>query len=115
MAMCFALATFLAAAVASAPQAEKKGGNSKTVTGCLQKSDEADEYRLTSTDGKLYDLRSSSVKLGEHVGHKVTVTGSFKAEGGKDEAEKEEAKEGGQKETGDIQVKTLKMVSSSCQ
>lgn len=113
MALCFALLIVLAISLATAQQSAKKG-SSKTVTGCLQKSDEADEYRLTSTDGKLYDLRSASVKLGEHVGHTVTVTGSFKPEAGKEENEKEEAREAGQKETGDIQVHSLKMVSSSC-
>lgn len=117
IALCFALAAVLAVSLAAAGQAEKKGSN-KTVTGCLQKSDEAGEYRLTSTDGKLYDLRSSSVKLGEHVGHQVTVTGSFKAESSnkeeKEENEKAEARESGQKEAGDIQVHTLKMVNSSC-
>ena len=99
MALCFALVVVLTGSVAAAQQAGKSGnkGSSKTVTGCLQKGDEADEFRLTSEDGKLYDLRSSSVKLGEHVGHKVTVTGSFKLEGGKEENEKEEAKESGQK------------------
>lgn len=109
LALCFAFAV-----VATAQQAEKKG-SSKTVTGCLQKSDEADEFRLTATDGKTYDLRSSSVKLSDHVGHQVTVTGSFKPEGGDKEAdESKEAKEGGKKEAGDIQVQKLKMVSESC-
>jgi len=46
----------------------------------------------------------------------VTVTGTFKPEGyEKDEDEAKESKEKGQKEAGDIQVKSLKMVSSSCQ
>jgi hypothetical protein len=90
-----------------------KNGN-VTVTGCLQKGDEADEFSLTGDDGKLYDLRSSSVKLAEHVGHKVTVSGKFKAEASEKE-EAKESKEGGKKEAGDIQVSTLKMVSGSCQ
>jgi hypothetical protein len=114
LALCVAFAV-VATARAAAQQAEKKG-SSKTVTGCLQKSDEADEFRLTATDGKTYDLRSSSVKLSDHVGHQVTVTGSFKPEGGDKEAdESKEAKEGGKKEAGDIQVQKLKMVSESCQ
>ncbi|HEX7288062.1 MAG TPA: hypothetical protein VF532_17890 [Candidatus Angelobacter sp.] len=104
--------TICTAAIAAAQQSGKKG-SSKTVTGCLQKSDEADEFRLTATDGKIYDLRSSTVKLSEHLGHKVTVTGSFKPESyGKDEDK--EKKETGAKEAGDIQVQSLKMVSTSC-
>jgi hypothetical protein len=104
-------------AFAGAAQQKKgtKGGNT-TVTGCLQKGDEADEFSLTAEDGKLYDLRSSSVKLAEHVGHKVTVTGKFKPEADeKEENEAKESKEGGKKDVGDIQVSSLKMVSSSCQ
>jgi hypothetical protein len=100
---------------ASAQKSGKKGGNT-TVTGCLQKGDEAGEFSLTGDDGKVYGLRSSSVKLAEHVGHKITVSGKLKAEGSeKDEDEAKESKEGGKKEAGDIQVSNLKMVSSSCQ
>ncbi len=116
LAACLAFTLCAFALAANAQKGEKKGGSSKTVTGCLQKGDEADEFSLTGDDGKLYDLRSSSVKLSDHVGHKVTVTGNFKPEGyEKDEDEAKENKEGGKKEAGDIQVKSLKMVSSSCQ
>lgn len=111
---CFALTTGVFALAANIQKGEKKGG-SKTVTGCLQKGDEADEFSLTGDDGKLYDLRSSAVKLADHVGHKVTVTGTFKPESyEKDEDEAKEKKENGKKEAGDIQVKSLKMVSDSC-
>jgi preprotein translocase subunit YajC len=110
--LCFAVSII---AFAATQQQEKKSGN-VTVTGCLQKGDEANEFSITGDDGKLYDLRSSSVKLAEHVGHKVTVSGRFKAEGNeKDEDEARESKESGKKEAGDIQVSNLKMVSSSCQ
>jgi len=114
MAVCLALALCAFALAANAQKGEKKG-STKTVTGCLQKGDEGDEFSLTGDDGQLYDLRSSSVKLSEHVGHKVTVSGSFKPEGGeKDEDEAKESKEGGKKEAGDISVTKLKMVSESC-
>jgi len=103
-----------ALAFAAGPQKKNDKSGNVTVTGCLQKGDEADEFSLTGTDGKLYDLRSTSVKLSDHVGHKVTVSGKFKPE--KYEREEEnEAKESGKKEAGDIQVSSLKMVSSSCQ
>src|SRR5262245_29921258 len=104
--------TCLFISVASA-QKDSKSGGSKAVTGCLQKGDEADEFSLTADDGSVYGLRSSSVKLGEHVGHKVTVSGKFKAEDY--EKDKDENKESGKKEAGDIQVSSLKMVSASCQ
>jgi len=84
----------------------------KTVTGCLQKGDEQDEYSITDTSGKTYEMRSSEVKLADHLGHKVTVIGRLKGE--TDEDEEREAK-GSKKEAGYIQVTKLTMVSTSCQ
>ena|SRR5215469_17569509 len=92
----------------------KTASERKTVTGCLQKGDEANEFALTGEDGKKYDLSSSAVDLSKHVGHKVTVTGTFKAESyEKEKGEENEKKEGGS-EAGDIRVTSLKMVSDSC-
>jgi len=102
--------------LAATAQKVSKSADKVTVTGCLQKGDEADEFSLTSDDGKLYGVRSSSVKLAEHVGHKVTVGGRFKPEGyEKHEDEAKDSKESGKKEAGDVQVSSLKMVSGSCQ
>jgi len=101
----------------AAPQEsqEKSASKTKTVTGCLQKGDQPDEFSITGEDGKSWDLRSSTVKLAEHVGHQVTVTGSPTRE-----AKAEEKKEGqvekaaGKEELGELRVTTLKMVSQSC-
>ena len=108
----FLLAVCVFALGAGAQKGSTKNGN-VTVTGCLQKGDEAEEFSLTGDDGKLYDLRSSSVKLAEHVGHKVTVSGKFKPEA-QEKEEAKESKESGKTEAGDIQVSNLKMVSESC-
>ena len=95
----------------------KAAGEKTTVTGCLQKGDEAKEYSIMGEDGKMYGLRSSAVDLSKHLGHKVTVTGTLKAEsyekekGGKEENEKKE----GMAEAGDIRVTSLKMVSDTCE
>ena len=92
--------------------ADKK---SVTVSGCLQNGDEANEFSITGEDGKNYDLPSSSVDLSKHVGHKVTVTGTFKAESYAKEKGEEEANEKKEApEAGDIRVTNLKMVSDSC-
>jgi len=94
---------------------EKSAGGKKTVTGCLQKGDEANEFSITGEDGKTYDLQSSAVDLSKHLGHKVTVSGTFKPESyekEKGEAEEHEKKEAA--EAGDIRVTNLKMVSDSC-
>ena len=105
------LAVFVALAlVGGAAQAQEKyekggkSGQNMTVTGCLAKGAEADEFAITQ-DGKTYGLRSKNVKLADHLGHKVSVTGKFQPE--KDEAEKG-------KEAGDITVTSLKMISTSC-
>ena len=81
----------------------------------MQKGDEADEFSLTGEDGKTYDLQSSAVDLSKHLGHKVTVTGTFKPESyEKEKGESEEHEKKGATEAGDIRVTNLKMVSDSC-
>ena len=95
----------------------KSPGGKTTVTGCLQKGDETDEFSITGEDGKTYGLRSSAVDLSKHLGHKVTVTGTLKAESYEKEKEKGESEEHEKKEAveaGDIRVTNLKMVSDSC-
>src|SRR5438270_1993346 len=77
------------------PSDEGKTHGSVTVTGCLQKGDEAGEFSITGENGKTYGLRSTAVKLADHVGHKVTVTGQAKPE-------KEAEKEKGSKEVADL-------------
>jgi hypothetical protein len=116
----FALSAFaLALAVYITPIAsaqEKSASGKTTVTGCLQKGDEPGEYSITGEDGKTYGLRSKAVNLSEHLGHKVTVTGTLRpesAEKEKGEAEEHEKKEIA--EAGDIRVTNLKMVSEKCQ
>ena len=98
--------------------AQAKGAGGTTVTGCLQKGDEADEFSITGQDGKTYGLRSSAVDLSKHLGHKVTVSGTLKAESSeKDEHEKAEGAAHEKRETseaGDIRVTSLKMVSENC-
>ena len=77
------LAFLFAASLVSFPSlAQNSSGKSgaqqsatKTVTGCLQKGAKPDTYSLNASDGTTYWLQSDSVKLAEHVGHTVTVTG----------------------------------------
>jgi hypothetical protein len=54
----------------------EQGQQPTTVTGCLAKGKDKDSYTIKGSDGKSYSLTSSTVQLGEHVGHTVTVTGS---------------------------------------
>jgi hypothetical protein len=95
---------------------EKAAGSKQSVTGCLQKGDEAGGFTITDKDGKVWELHGKQVKLGDHAGHTVTVSGMTtnmsKAEEEKIEAN--EKKEAGGMEHGDLQVSSLKMVSESC-
>ena len=110
----FALAVGVYVAATTSAQ-EKSAGGKTTVTGCLQKGDEPGEYSITGEDGKTYGLRSKAVNLSQHLGHKVTITGTLRpesAEKEKGKAEEHEKKEAA--EAGDIRVTDLKMVSDTC-
>jgi hypothetical protein len=92
----------------------------RTLTGCLQKSDDANEYNLTTKKGSTWEIKSDSVKLGEHVGHTVTITGvvSNATAHGMKEDTKEEMKEHGMAkhatESGHMTVTDLTTVSDTC-
>ena len=92
-------------------QTKAKSGKSLSVTGCLQKGDEAGEFSVTGEDGKRYGLHSSnSVDLSKHLGHKVTVTGTKMRE----ENEEKEKKEAGGGEYADLRVTNIKHISETC-
>src|SRR5437773_12112392 len=98
----FAVAAVVALGLASFPTIvgakgqKKSGGGSHSMTGCLQKGDDPNTFKLTNVEGtgpKNVEIVSmaSGVDLTPHVGHKVTVTGTSvgaktaaKAEGTKD-------------------------------
>jgi ribosomal protein L12E/L44/L45/RPP1/RPP2 len=96
-------------------QAEKPTKETKTVTGCLQKGDKPGEFSITGDDGKVWGLHSKSVKLEQHVGHQVTVTGTVHHETKAEEkAEGQMEKAASNEEYGDLRVSELKMVSDTC-
>ena len=87
--------------------------NPVSVTGCLAQGDEANEFSIKAEDGKTYGLRSSNVKMAEHLNHKVTVTGKVTSE--KAKSGKIEAKTGRPEEDAHMKVSSLTMVSTTCQ
>jgi ABC-type sugar transport system substrate-binding protein len=113
----FAGATGLAAAQDTKETTHKK---TRDLTGCLQKSDDANEYNLVTGKGGTWEIKSDSVDLAPHVGHTVTVTGvvSNATMHGMKEDAKAEAKEHGMDknstEHGHLTVTDVKMVSDSC-
>lgn len=95
--------------------------STRTLTGCLQSGENADEYLLTTKKGSTWEVKSDNVKLDQHVGHTVTITGVVshsKMHGMKEDA-KDEAKEHGidknATEHGHMAVTDLTMVSDTCQ
>ena len=92
----------------------------RTLSGCLQAGDSANEYKLSTAKGSTWELHSDAVKLSDHVGHTVTITGvvsNATLHGAKEDA-KAEAKEHGidkdSTEHGHMTVTDLKMISESC-
>jgi hypothetical protein len=92
----------------------------RTLTGCLQKADDAQEYNLTTKDGGTWEVKSDSVKLAPHVGHTMTMTGvvsNATLHGVKEDAKseaKEHAVDKDSTEHGHMTVTNVKMVSDSC-
>ena len=86
-----------------------------TVTGCLQKGTQRGEVTIIGADGKSYDLRSDSVKLDQHIGHQVTVTGTATRETKAEEKKEGQVEKASSREAyGNLSVTELKMVSETC-
>ena len=87
---------------------ENKDNSKHTVTGCLGKISPSNNYTLTDEDGKLWDLRSETVSLGPHVGHTVTVIGTFAKDS------KGRNSSGDTSPQNHLLVTSLKMVRDNC-
>jgi len=109
--------TALPAAGAAKGQ-KKTAGGTHSMTGCLQKGDEANTFKLTNVEGsgpKTVEIvgMASGVDLGPHIGHKVTLTGTTV---GRKAAAKAEGTKGTKEERGEhhMRVSAVKMVSTTC-
>jgi hypothetical protein len=96
----------------SAGNAQKgaQPGSKIRVTGCLQRSGEADVFRLKGDKGQSYDLVSTSVQLSEYVARKVIVAGVFIGK----EDEEDETRQDDEGWSGKIQVTSLNKVADRC-
>ena len=106
----------------------KASGAMKSLTGCLEKGDEPNVFKLTHvTGGGDWELvgAPASLKMSDHVGHKVEVSGTsvsgHAAEmaehhmGGKMESKKDEKKEmKDEKGEQHLKVASFKHVSPTC-
>jgi hypothetical protein len=95
-------------------------GDTRTITGCVSKGDDANEYMLTADDGSTWEVRSTTVSLADHVGHKVAATGVVTnntmhnlKEDAKDAAHDAHMKKS-ESEHGHMKITDVQMVSESC-
>lgn len=51
--------------------------SAKKITGCLQTGDKPGVYSISETNGNVWNVKSSKLDLSQHVGHRVTVIGSW--------------------------------------
>jgi hypothetical protein len=115
----------------AATQTTHHAGAAKSLTGCLEKGDEANTFKLTNvTGGGEWELvgAPAALKMSDHLGHKVEVSGTSlsaaaaeKAEhaaGAKKETKAEEKmekkEEKGEKGEHHLKVAAVKMISSTC-
>jgi lipid-binding SYLF domain-containing protein len=99
-------------------EARSEAKENVTVTGCLQRGDDAREFSIVARDGKTWELHSNSIKLDNHLGHTVTVTGPRTRES-KTQEQAEVKREGvvkasSKEEYANLAVTSLKMVSETC-
>jgi hypothetical protein len=101
-----------------------------TLTGCLQKGDEPNTFLLTNVTGAAADRwelvgAPASLKMADHVGHKVEVHGSavsgataekLEHEKGAKKDAKKETKEEKEKDKGEhhLRVHSLKHIAPTC-
>ncbi|HET7185165.1 MAG TPA: DUF5818 domain-containing protein [Terriglobales bacterium] len=117
-----ALLIFACAVAVAKSDDNDNEGKARTLAGCLQKGDGANEFVLTAKDGSTWELRSDNVDLAPHVGHTVKITGTAsrahaKAHEMKEKTKTEMQEHGMDKnatEHGHLKVTNLSMVSESC-
>jgi hypothetical protein len=117
---CVLLCTCLPATSAKAGSETAKKSRTISVTGCLQQGEVVDRFHIVGRDGKAYALRSTRVRLAEHLGHNVTIKGELKHDPKRDDYDfegsevNEEYGKGKIADFVDLEVTDLKMVAASC-
>lgn len=97
-------------------QSAKAANHQESATGCLSKGEEPGGFSLKDESGKTWELMSTNVKLADHVGHTVTVTGmqTKRSKAKEEKMEASEQREAAGQPYSDLNVTKLKMVSESC-
>jgi hypothetical protein len=108
-----ALSMPLTAASAKGPTLQKEHepahkSQDAVATGCLIRRDKPGDFALTTRDAKLFYVESSTVDLAAHVGHTVTIRGTFVP----DSKTKDDPDKSPEAQT--ISVTKLEMLSKTC-
>jgi hypothetical protein len=118
--MCLALLGATSAWMLAQDSSDKGKSDTRTVTGCLQKTSHQNRFLLVANDGSSWNVHSDKVSLADHVGHTVTATGTVAnatAHNMKEDT-KDMAHDAGMKkdnsEHGTLTVTDVQMVSDSC-
>ncbi len=119
----FVAALLLAGALSVSSVTSARANAADSATGCLQKGDKPDTYKLVSKDGKSWDVWSKKISLAGHVGHTVTLTGDV-TKGGMSGMKDTSMSKMGMSDTskmsgmsmssGSMNVTAMSMVSPSC-
>ena len=107
--------SLLPAIGAAQNETKDKDASLRTLTGCLSNGDKAGEYNLVTPEGNTWEIHTKTVKLSEHVGHTVTISGKVwhpDMHGAKEKAK--EAVDSNAKEHGHLNATDVAMVSDSC-
>jgi hypothetical protein len=120
--LAFSCALALAAGAATQASHTHHAATAKSLTGCLEKGDEANTYKLTHVEGGgNWELLGApaSLKMADHVGHKVEVSGTAMSASSamKMEHAGEKAKGTAMKEENEehhLKVTALKHVAPTC-
>jgi hypothetical protein len=111
----------VAASAATAAKKSTKAAKGITLTGCLQAGESTGTFKLTNVTGgpaatnKEWELMGApaSLKMADHVGHKVAVTGTVMGTG---QAKKAEGDQSAREESAQrhLQVRSFKHVAATC-
>src|SRR5579864_3670598 len=100
----------------------KSKGEVRSITGCLTKTGNANEFRLTASDGSSWEVHNNNaIDLTSHLGHTIQVKGVVshsKMHNMKEDAKGAATDTGMKKnnaEHGHLKVTDVRMVSESCQ
>ena len=93
-----------------------------SATGCLQKGDKPNTFKLVAKDGKSWNVTSSKLSLAGHVGHTVTLSGdsmtgqmsNMKDTSMSNMKMGDSSKSGMGSSSGTLNATSMKMVSATC-